>query len=90
MHPTGFLDPSDLAAPAKVLCGEMMRGVGGVLLSPEGRRFVDELRPRDKVVEAELAWADCSIWWQISASANFNELVLGCNNAEFRSGLDIC
>ena len=55
VHPTGFLDPADLAAPAKVLCGEMMRGVGGVLLSPEGRRFVDELRPRDKVVEAELA-----------------------------------
>lgn len=49
IHPTGFLDPADLAAPAKTLCGEMMRGVGGVLLTPEGKRFVNELLPRDQV-----------------------------------------
>jgi len=36
-------------APAKTLCGEMMRGVGGVLLTPSGHRFVDELLPRDQV-----------------------------------------
>jgi aspartate oxidase len=49
IHPTGFLDPSDLSAPAKTLCGEMMRGVGGVLLTPDGRRFVNELLARDQV-----------------------------------------
>jgi flavocytochrome c len=54
IHPTGFLDPSDLAAPAKTLCGEMMRGVGGVLLTPAGHRLVNELLPRDQVVSAEL------------------------------------
>merc|ERR1719311_1717799 len=32
----------------------MMRGVGGVLLLPDGRRFVNELSPRDVVVAAEL------------------------------------
>ena len=31
IHPTGFLDPTHLEATTKVLCGEMMRGVGGLL-----------------------------------------------------------
>ena len=55
IHPTGFLDPNHLEATTKVLCGEMMRGVGGLLLTPNGTRFVNELAPRDKVVAAELA-----------------------------------
>ena len=50
IHPTGFLDPNHLEATTKVLCGEMMRGVGGLLLTPNGTRFVNELAPRDKVV----------------------------------------
>ena len=54
VHPTGFVDASDAGASTKVLCGEMMRGVGGVLLLPDGRRFVNELAPRDVVVAAEL------------------------------------
>ena len=54
VHPTGFVDPAEVGAPTKVLCGEMMRGVGGVLLRPNGARFVDELKPRDKVVDAQL------------------------------------
>ena len=53
VHPTGFVDPSDPNSSTKVLCGEMMRGVGGILLTPDGHRFVDELKPRDKVVSAE-------------------------------------
>jgi len=54
IHPTGFVDSTDPDASTKVLCGEMMRGVGGVLLTPTGERFVNELAPRDKVVEAQL------------------------------------
>ena len=34
IHPTGFLDPTHLEATTKVLCGEMMRGVGGLLRTP--------------------------------------------------------
>ena len=52
VHPTGFVDASDVGASTKVLCGEMMRGVGGVLLLPDGRRF-ERAAPRD-VVAAEL------------------------------------
>ena len=55
MHPTGFVDPADADASTKVLCGEMMRGVGGILLTPGGSRFVNELAPRDAVVAAEAA-----------------------------------
>jgi len=32
-----------------------MRGVGGLLLTPQGERFVNELAPRDKVVDGQ--WA---------------------------------
>ena len=55
VHPTGFIDPLKPAAPTKTLCGEMMRGVGGILVAPDGRRFVNELAPRDKVVDGQLA-----------------------------------
>ena len=50
VHPTGFVDPSEPDGKTKVLCGEMMRGVGGLLLTPNGTRFVNELAPRDKVL----------------------------------------
>jgi succinate dehydrogenase/fumarate reductase flavoprotein subunit len=33
----------------------MMRGVGGILLTPAGERFVNELAPRDKVVDGQIA-----------------------------------
>ena len=77
VHPTGFIDPADPNSTTKTLCGEtmrgvggvltqrvptsvttfpnmageMMRGVGGILITPDGDRFVDELKPRDKVNE---------------------------------------
>ena len=38
----------------KFLAPEKLRGVGGVLLSPEGRRYVNELTTRDLVSEATL------------------------------------
>jgi len=55
VHPTGFVDPTNTTCHTKVLCGEMMRGVGGILLTTSGERFVNELAPRDKVVAAERA-----------------------------------
>ena len=49
VHPTGFLNPADLAASTKTLCAELLRGGGGVLLDRQGRRFVDELGTRDHI-----------------------------------------
>ncbi|CAK7890767.1 fumarate reductase 1 [[Candida] anglica] len=54
IHPTGFIQlQKDPNAKWKFLCGELMRGIGGVLISPEtGSRFINELNTRDKVTEA--------------------------------------
>lgn len=50
VHPTGFIDPKRPAHGTKTLCAELLRGVGGVLLDRDGRRFVNELGTRDHVV----------------------------------------
>ena len=36
----------------QILAAERLRGVGGVLLDPSGRRFVDELQRRNVVTAA--------------------------------------
>lgn len=55
VHPTGFMKVSNPNENWKFLCGELMRGIGGILLSPvTGWRFVDELQPRDLVTDAVL------------------------------------
>uniref|UniRef100_A0A7S3L2V2 FAD-dependent oxidoreductase 2 FAD-binding domain-containing protein n=2 Tax=Amphora coffeiformis TaxID=265554 RepID=A0A7S3L2V2_9STRA len=55
VHPTGFVDPKDPDNPNKFLCAEVLRGVGGILLSPQGQRFCDELGRRDYVTEQILS-----------------------------------
>ena len=53
--------PTALNAPGSALDGllitEAVRGEGGELLDSEGRRFIDELAPRDEVTKAILATA---------------------------------
>jgi len=49
VHPTGLVDPNEPDAKVKFLAAEALRGVGGLLLSKEGRRFCDELGHRDYV-----------------------------------------
>eukprot|EP00804_Cyclotella_cryptica_P007869 CCRYP_001430-RA/>CCRYP_001430-RA protein AED:0.48 eAED:0.70 QI:0/0/0/1/1/1/2/0/72 len=46
VHPTGWVDPADPSNPAKVLAGELMRGVGGILMNCDGKRFCNELSTR--------------------------------------------
>ncbi|RNJ56518.1 hypothetical protein D7B24_007123 [Verticillium nonalfalfae] len=52
IHPTGFVDPEAPAAQYKFLAAEMLRGEGGILLSSDGRRFVNELATREVVSRA--------------------------------------
>lgn len=53
VHPTGFYNVADPTAKQKFLCGELIRGIGGYLISPTtGRRFTDELSTRDHVTLA--------------------------------------
>eukprot|EP00798_Chlamydomonas_sp_ICE-L_P019452 gene19452-26114_t len=54
IHPTGLVDPKDPDAGTKFLAPEKLRGVGGILLTAEGHRFVDELSTRDVVSGAML------------------------------------
>ena len=49
VHPTGLVDPLDPQAKWKFLAAEALRGVGGLILSGKGQRFVDELGHRDHV-----------------------------------------
>ncbi|KAI1182209.1 FAD binding domain-containing protein [Nemania serpens] len=55
IHPTGFVDPKDPKAAYKFLAAEALRGEGGILLSPEGRRFVNEMERRDVASAAVMA-----------------------------------
>jgi len=49
VHPTGLVDPKEPDAKVKFLAAEALRGVGGLLLNREGKRFCDELGHRDYV-----------------------------------------
>ena len=39
-QPTGFVDLKDPENPNKFLAAEVLRGVGGILLSAQGKRYV--------------------------------------------------
>ena len=58
IHPTGFVDASDVDAGTKTLAAEILRGAGGVLLTRGGVRFVDELGGRDYVTNTMIAEAE--------------------------------
>ena len=51
VHPTGFIDPRDPDNKTKTLCGEVLRGVGGILLNSDGQRFCNELGTRQYIVD---------------------------------------
>merc|ERR1711959_55100 len=49
VHPTGLVKPDDPDAKIKFLAAEALRGVGGIILDKEGKRFANELGRRDYV-----------------------------------------
>jgi len=52
LHPTSFVSPKDPLAKTKFLAPEALRGLGGILINQDGKRFVNELDTRDKVTQA--------------------------------------
>ncbi|OHW96880.1 aromatic-l-amino-acid decarboxylase [Colletotrichum incanum] len=52
VHPTGFVDPKDPEVRYKFLAAEVLRGEGGILLSENGERFVNEMETREHVSKA--------------------------------------
>ncbi|KAH6695062.1 GPR1/FUN34/yaaH family-domain-containing protein [Plectosphaerella plurivora] len=57
IHPTGFVDPKDPTSQYKFLAAEVLRGEGGILLAPSGKRFIDELQTREVVSRAIMGLA---------------------------------
>lgn len=59
VHPTGFIqlkDSTTISSKWKFLCGELIRGIGGILVSlVDGKRFVNELLTRDEVTKLVIA-----------------------------------
>jgi len=49
VHPTGLVDPKEPDSKVKFLAAEALRGVGGILIDANGKRFADELGRRDYV-----------------------------------------
>merc|ERR1719220_3378988 len=49
VHPTGLVKPDDADAKVKFLAAEALRGVGGIILNADGKRFCNELGRRDYV-----------------------------------------
>jgi len=49
VHPTGLVKPDDPDAKIKFLAAEALRGVGGIVINAEGKRFANELGRRDYV-----------------------------------------
>jgi len=49
VHPTGLVHPDEPDAKVKFLAAEALRGVGGLLLDMNGKRFCNELGRRDYV-----------------------------------------
>jgi len=49
VHPTGLVKPDDPDAKIKFLAAEALRGVGGLVIDAEGKRFANELGRRDYV-----------------------------------------
>lgn len=49
VHPTGLVHPDDPDAKVKWLAAEALRGVGGLILDKEGKRFCNDLGTRDYV-----------------------------------------
>ncbi|TGJ81110.1 hypothetical protein E0Z10_g7661 [Xylaria hypoxylon] len=62
IHPTGFVDPKDPTATYKFLAAEALRGEGGILLSAEGRRFVNEMERRDVASDTIMALPRNAEW----------------------------
>jgi len=85
VHPTGWVDPSDPTNPGKILAGELMRGVGGILINRDGNRFCNELGTRAYVTDKMFSHDPHYIKtkkWNITNEIPTFSLVLSASAAE--------
>jgi flavocytochrome c len=76
IHPTGWVDPADPDNKSKILAAELMRGVGGILMNSEGKRFCNELGTRAYVTKMMLShddhFAKTGVWDKSSPIPTFS------------------
>ena len=84
VHPTGWVDPADPDNRSKILAGELMRGVGGILLNSAGQRFCNELGTRayvtNKMLSHDPIFAQTGNW-SLNATVPTFSLVLSSSAA---------
>lgn len=84
LHPTGWVDPKDPDDTSKILAAELMRGVGGILINKNGKRFCNELGTRayvtNKMLSHDQRFSETG-QWDISAEIPTFSLVLASEAA---------
>merc|ERR1712139_728451 len=78
VHPTGLVKPDDPDAKVKFLAAEALRGVGGLILNKEGKRFANELGRRDYVT-GEM-WKNKAPFRLVLNKAASDEIIWHCKH----------
>merc|ERR1712178_388211 len=78
VHPTGLVKPDDPDAKIKFLAAEALRGVGGLIIDSNGKRFANELGRRDYVT-GEM-WKNKPPFRLCLNSAAANEIIWHCKH----------
>jgi flavocytochrome c len=95
VHPTGLVHPNEPDTKVKFLAAEALRGVGGMLLDKNGKRFADELGTREYVT-GEMWKAKAGPYRLVLNSKGSNEILWHCKHyvgrglmKHFKSGKDL-
>mmetsp|Transcript_39680 Transcript_39680/g.86627 ORF Transcript_39680/g.86627 Transcript_39680/m.86627 type:complete len:507 (+) Transcript_39680:11-1531(+) len=78
VHPTGLVHPDEPDAKIKFLAAEALRGVGGMLLDKNGKRFANELGRRDYVTGR--MWKSEGPFRLVLNSKSSNEITWHCKH----------
>merc|ERR1712118_408706 len=78
VHPTGLVKPDDPDAKVKFLAAEALRGVGGLVLDANGKRFANELGRRDYVT-GEM-WKNKAPFRLVLNKAASDEIIWHCKH----------
>jgi len=89
VHPTGLVHPEDPDAKVKFLAAEALRGVGGVLLDINGKRFCNELGRRDYVTgmmwkNAGVTFGNCTGFFLCLNGKSSTEIAWHCKHYKGR------
>jgi flavocytochrome c len=93
VHPTGWVDPTDPSNPTKVLAAELMRGVGGIVVNKQGKRFCNELATRahvsDKMLQHDSKYSETGEWDVASEVPTFHLVLSSSAAADGKKHVDL-